>query len=82
MLPNSSYEANIALIPKPRKHTTRKNNSNHNKNNRPTTLMNVEAKIFNKIQQIEFNSTFQRLYTMIKQDSSLRYKDGSIYANQ
>ena len=42
-LPNSFYEASIILIPKPDKDTTK------TKNFRPLTLMNIDAKILNKI---------------------------------
>ena len=48
-LPNSFYEATITLIPKPDKDATKNKTKQNKKTYRPISLMNINAKILNKI---------------------------------
>ena len=54
-LPNSFYEATITLIPKPDKDVPKKENY------RPISLMNMDAKIFNKIQTIRIQQHIKKI---------------------
>ena len=72
-LPNSFYEAAITLIPRPDKDATKKENY------RPILLMNIDAKILNKILA---NRIKQHNKKIIHHEPSGLYPRDAIFTNQ
>ena len=75
-LPNSFYAANITLIAKPDKDVTRKQNY------RTLSLINIHAKILNKILSSQTQQQLKGSYIMVKWDLLKRCKDGFKPINQ
>jgi hypothetical protein len=72
-LPNLLYEAIIILITKPHKNSTKKENFS------PIFLMNIDAKILNKILTNLIKEHIKTGTTMVKLASSLGCRDSPIY---
>ena len=75
-LSNSFFEATIILIPKPDRDNTKKENY------RPISLMNINAKILNKILVNRIQQHIKSSYAMIKLGLFQGCKDSSVYTNQ
>ena len=75
-LPNSFYEATITLIPKPDKDNTKKENY------RPISLMNIDAKILNKILASRIQQHIKKLMHHNRVGLFQGCKNSFIYANQ
>ena len=70
------YEGSIILIPKPDKDITKKENFS------PILLMNIDAKILNKILANHNHQYIKEIVDHDQLDSSQGCKDGTTLANQ
>ena len=75
-VPNSFYEATITLIPKPDKDNTK------NENYRPISLIDIDAKILNKILANRIQQHIKKLIHHDQVGFSQGCKDSSIYGSQ